>query len=86
MFKQKPFEFVYKRRLVSGTYVIYEIAGETSYFIRTRQRNETIYAHKTADGKIVWRTMHGVTDEWIQEAGEGIERYIGTHWIVCVKH
>lgn len=77
MLKPQPFDFIYKDRLVSGTYITYEIAGETSCFVKTRRRSETIHASKTADGKIVWQSMSGVTDDWIQKAGERIQRYIG---------
>ncbi|MBX3255013.1 MAG: hypothetical protein KF862_12800 [Chitinophagaceae bacterium] len=76
MLRKNPFDYLYHQQLYSGTYITYEIAGETSYFIKTRQRSETIYAHKDQEGKITWQTANGCTDEWIQAVGEGIKRYI----------
>lgn len=75
MLEQNPFDYLYNSQLHSGTYIIYEIAGETSYFIKTKRRSETIYARKEQNGKITWSTIDGSTDAWIQAVGEGIERY-----------
>lgn len=72
--ENKVFDFLYGQQLVSASCIIYELADEMNYFVKTKHRAETLHTVKNSDGKIVWQNANGFSDNWIQAAGEGIER------------
>lgn len=46
--------------------------GENGFYVDTTFRKEYIFPFNSDNDRIIWKTNEGVTDAWIQAAGEAI--------------
>ncbi len=58
--------------LYTATAIAY---GENGFYVQTTFRKEYIFPSKSDPDRTIWKTNEGVTDDWIQAAGEAIEAY-----------